>query len=124
MSDISLFSSPGDTSILLGILLLMLLAGGLLLSLSIAWLRTMGGTGRIVDDRFFGYFIGGVTAMVATLLFLGSVEASGKGAYASFADDWAGVWIGGMIAIWLATAYRWNVRRRGTTEARAGQETV
>jgi Zn-dependent protease len=70
------------------------------------------------------HFIGGVTAMVATLLFLGSVEASGKGAYASLADDWAGMWIGGMIAIWLATAYRWNRRRRGTAEGRAGQETV
>ena len=124
MSDISLFSNPGDTSILLGILLLMLLLGGLLLSLAVAWLRTMGGTGRIVDDRFFGYFIGGVTATVVTLLFLGSVEASGKGGYASFADDWAGVWIGGMIAIWLATAYRWNRRRRGTMEAEARGEIV
>jgi hypothetical protein len=112
MSDISFFTSPGDTAFLLGLLFLVSLGALAVVMVCAALLRTMGSERRMVNDRFFGYFLGVLAAIGATLLILLAVAISDEGWLAHVADDWYGLWGVLCIAVGVMAGRWWNQRHR------------
>src|SRR6185295_7263104 len=117
MSDIGIFSSPGDTSFLLLLLVLTIQVAAMLLCILIAVVKTAGNKRSAIDDRFFGYAVGGAASALTAGVLLAVVTATRDSAFAGWADDWAALWIILLVALWLMVAYQWNRRRQ-----RAAQE--
>jgi hypothetical protein len=91
-------------------------AAAMLACLLVSWLNTYRTEKRLVHDRFFGYFIGATACALLCALFILLIEFYGQVALGRWADNWLGVWIGGLLLIWPLVSYFWNRRRKRLTK--------